>query len=270
MGSEISEGQLRRALSALVKDSAPGALDEIYLKLEDPLPVQCREAQNSLRAATSSAMDALYLGSLGNRVLKTLAAKSTRGAWDPAAQDCLRSSLLFACAGVDRTLKRLVVDCMAPLIGSDQVVQKKFQDFAQKAVTSVDGGVDPKKLVAILLSEGRTPKEMLVQNWIYSLTADSAQSAERVDELSGALGVVEPKLRRLMKPTSDKSSRLEEAFSARNQIAHELDVTDPQADVRRPLERIRRARSVKEVEMYVGDVLKIALGVTQDVAKRLT
>ena len=72
-----------------------------------------------------------------------------------------------------------------------------------------------------------------------------------------------------MTPTPAKSSKLEEAFSARNEIAHELDVTDPEAETRKRLERIRRPRSVTSVRAYVVEMLDVTQLIINDVASRL-
>src|SRR5438128_1675248 len=95
----------------------------------------CREAQNTLRAAIESADSAIVTGTLMNRISKVRDGKEVRGGWAYPAQDSLRASVLFAGAGLDRSLKRLAEDALPALVEFDDTCNSKFQDFATGAIS---------------------------------------------------------------------------------------------------------------------------------------
>jgi len=103
---------------------------------------------------------------------------------------------------------------------------------------------------------------------VASLTKTSAQSAERVSEIASALGVVNKDLRKRLTPQGKKSP-LETAFVARNEIAHELDITVASAEVRQALERIRRERTFNEIWAHCFEILNATQLIVNDVVERL-
>ena len=103
-----------------------------------------------------------------------------------------------------------------------------------------------------------------------ALTDGSAQSAERVQTLAQALGVTDATLRKRIAPTAKTPTTLQAAFLARHEIAHELDVTDPDAKVRKPLEKIRRYRSQTAIQGWCVELLDVTQLITDDVARRLS
>jgi hypothetical protein len=235
----------------------------------EKVDVHCREAQNAIRAAIASSTDAIAAGSILNRLSKLSEGKELRGNWTAQAQDSLRAAVLFAGAGIDRALKSLVETSIERLIASDTTVQKKFEGFAAEDITDKDTrSVDPQMFVNLLLAGGN-PADVLRSRWIRKLTESSAQSAERVEELCTALGVTEDSIRRRTKPSAKGRSTLQQAFDARNQIAHELDVTKPLTDTRQPLEDIRERRAVTKTETLVQEVLSLGQDIVNDVAQRL-
>lgn len=264
----LTPAQLRAAAADFWDSAAGESLTDKITDSEADKSKHCREAQNTLRAAVESSDSAIVTATLINRLSKVRDGKEVRGGWATPAQDSLRASVLFAGAGLDRALKRLAEDALPLLVRFDDEVNRKFRVYAQDAITD-SGSVDPKQLVALLLGQGDSPRDTLVKSWIYELGSASAQSTERVAEFSGALGVTDKDLRKRMTPTPAKSSKLEKAFSARNEIAHELDVTDPEAETRKRLERIRRARSVTSMREHVVEMLDVTQLVINDVASRL-
>lgn len=228
----------------------------------------CREAQNTLRAAIESADSAIVTGTLMNRISKVRDGKEVRGGWAYPAQDSLRASVLFAGAGLDRSLKRLAEDALPALVEFDDTANAKFQGFATDAITDGEA-VDARRLVGLLLGRGQSPRDTMIAAWIYKLGSASAQSSERVSEFAGALGIKDARLRERISTSKNKTKPLEKAFSARNEIAHELDVTDPEAETRRRLERIRRARSVTTMRDHVVEMLDVTQLLINDVAVRL-
>lgn len=264
----LSESQLKSAAAEFLEASAPESITAGIAASEADRSKHCREAQNALRSAIESADSALATGAVMNRIAKVSEGKRVQGGWATPAQDSLRASVLFAGAGLDRALKRLADDALPLLVQFDSEVNKKLSTFATDAITE-GGSVDPKQLVALLIGEGSSPRDTLVRSWSYVLSSSSAQSAERVSEFAGALGITDKDLRTRVNPTKHKSSKLEKAFVARNEIAHELDVTDPEAESRKRLERIRRARSVTSVRGFVTEMLDVTQQMVNDVAIRL-
>ncbi|WP_418059296.1 hypothetical protein [Pimelobacter simplex] len=269
MATPLTPSQLRRAsVELLTSGTFPPIATSITTSTADQVP-QCREALNVLRAAVQSADSALINGQVINRMSKLADGKEVKGTWATPAQDSLRAAVLFAGAGLDRSLKRLAEDTLMDLVDFDELTNKRLHDFSEQEISAGDA-IDPKSLIALLLARGATPREMLVNRWIYSLGAASAQSASRVREFASALGVVDKDIRKRIEPTDNKGSKLEKAFSARNEIAHELDVKEPEAGVRQRLERIRRSRSLADAQTYVVEMLDVTQVIINDVARRLT
>lgn len=267
--AELSEGQLRRAIDSVLQEALPVPIEDDLTASSADLSPLCREAQNTLRAAIESAGSALWIGAVVNRMLKVSDRKAVRGMWATPAQDNLRAAVLFAGAGLDRALKRLAEDALPVLITFDQEVNNKLSTFAKGSITDKEG-VSAEQLVEILLHEGTSPRDILARRWTYDLASHSAQSAGRVSEFASALGITDANLRKRVSQSSGKRlSPLEEAFAARNEIAHELDVTQPAAETRQKLERIRRRRSVGEMRGHVIEMLDVTQLIVNDVASRL-
>ncbi|MDI9898082.1 hypothetical protein QM797_25450 [Rhodococcus sp. IEGM 1381] len=235
------------------------------------MPSECTEASNALTAATTSARSALRWAKMINAMEKAAEGKAPQGRMTASAQDGLRAALLFSGAGVDSSLKRLVANSLPSLVSFDPHSSEKLQSFAEANVTGSNGQVDPSALVRLLLNKGSSPRDMVVSEWIRSLTAASAQSAERVQELAGAMGVIDPQLRKRISPNKNQQSwtLLERAFRARNQIAHELDVTKPVAEKRGRFEPILEYRQLAKVQDLCFECLEVAQLIINDVALRL-
>lgn len=233
------------------------------------LPAQCIEAQNALSAAADSAENALRTGAVINRLTKVSNGKRVLGVWPVRAQDNLRAAILFAGAGLDRALKSLIEDVLGRLIEIDDIASKKFEAWAQDAISS-EQGVDAEELVKILLSAGKTPREVLASRYVVELTRGSAQSAQRVSELAGALGVATEEVRRRCEPTKKgtRKKELEMAFDARNAISHELDIRAPKKSAREPMEQIRSPRRAEECRDHVLELLTVGQLILNDVAHR--
>lgn len=260
---DITEGMARRYVATALSGPQIEVIAPVD-SVSDKLP----EVQNAIRAALNSTDSALAMGQLMNRFLKLADGKSQQGLWVPQAVDSLRAALLFASAGLDTSLKRLVRHALPQLASSDHNVQRHFRKWAEQRVgDSATGAVQAKELVLILLGEGASPRDVLMGRWVYELTDGSAQSVERVDELAQALGVTDREIR--SRTASKDTSTLKSAFTARNEIAHELDVTDPEAEVRKPLENIRRYRKATDIRKWCNELLDVTQQITNDVAARL-
>lgn len=262
---ELDESAARRFVTDTAGTKDPlGSVTEPITEAEELLP----EVQNAIRAARESADSAIGTANVINRLYKTAEGKKFNGSWVSPAVDSLRSALLFASGGLDTSLKRLVKHSLKKLAVQDESVDEQFRKWAEQRVGDAQtGAVQAKELVQILLSHGVTPRDSLISTWIYTLTDGSAQSAARVSELAQALGVTDSAIR---KRTAHKAKTiLHDAFTARNQIAHELDVVDPDAETRKPLEKIRRYRKQSDITEWCCELLDVTQLITNDVAYRL-
>lgn len=227
------------------------------------------EVQVAISAATRSAQSSIGMAYIMNSLRKTAEGKAQNGRLTNEAQDCLRSALLFSGAGLDTALKRLVQHAVPLLVGIDATVESQFQDFSRKRIQNKTDGVDPKELMAILMSQAKSPREVLLERWTDDLRSSSAQSAERVMSLAVACGVTNKTLKKRFQPTANKSSLLEQAFVARNEISHELDVTEPAEGARKALEQIRAYRKGDTIQKWCQEILDVTQDIVNDVAARL-
>lgn len=228
------------------------------------------EVQIAIDAASKSASFSIAMAYTMNALRKAAGGKDPRGRLTAEAQDCLRSALLFSGAGLDTALKRLASHALPVLVASEDTVAKQFAEYSKKRIANRSDGVDPKELLQLLLSTAKTPREVLLERWVYDLGSSSAQSAERVSELASACGVTDRSLKKRFTPSKDKSLLLERAFSARNQIAHELDVTNPAEGARKALETIRRYRRAEDITAMCQELLDVTQDIINDVARRVS
>ncbi|MCR6649936.1 MAG: hypothetical protein NVV70_18020 [Cellulomonas sp.] len=263
--------------SAFTRAAAEALLDEALrnerLPVADPyypdMINHLPEVQNAIWAALATTDNSLYVASITNKLFRVSEGKSSKGRWPSPAVDVLRSALVFASAGLDTSLKRLVKHALPMLVDADEVVEAQFQKWAAAKMSAENGGIDPKSLVRVLMTRGASPRDSLMNSWIYELTDGSAQSADRVDALCTALGVTGSDIRKRTSPKSTQTV-LKAAFAARNEIAHELDVTDPVAETRQRLEHVRRYRSRDEVKAWCIELLDVTQLIANDVAGRLS
>ncbi|WP_147359934.1 hypothetical protein [Clavibacter lycopersici] len=227
------------------------------------------EVQVAIQAARESATAAIRMAYTMNGLRKASNGRDPRGRFTVEAQDCLRSALQFSGAGLDTALKRLVEEALPLLIDVDENVLKKLQEYSEKMLSDNSGGVNPKQLVQLLLGAGSSPRDIMLGRYIYDLRSSSAQSADRVSELAGACGVTDGVLRKRIASTKNKNSLLERAFTARNQVAHELDVTKPKEAARASLESIRRYRNVDDIVKMCQEMLDVTQDIVNDVMKRI-
>lgn len=159
---------------------------------------------------------------------------ASRGRLTHAEQDLFRAAVVFAGAGVDTALKEALRSCVPLRVGQSDTARGKYLEFVTRNIQ--DGaGVNPKRL-AELLTTGR-PEAVLLDAYVQSLTGSSLQSREQVKNSLTALGLTEKHL-------YTEASTLDPLFKARNEIAHEMDMT-PSAVERTQGARTRRERSLK-------------------------
>lgn len=144
---------------------------------------------------------------------------------------------------MDAALKRLIRDTLPLLLEVNAQAQEKFEAFAATRLGTGDIA-DTKALARYLTST--SPRQRLIEDYVYTLTGSSLQSAEEVQKVAGALGVDDPSLRR-------RISALTSLFTARNEISHELDLQSPE----RQGDRARRTRSIIPAKRLCHEGLEV-------------
>ena len=169
-----------------------------------------------------------------------------RGPGSPtdADQDLLRAMLVFAGAGLDAVLKQIIRDTLAVGLLKIEPLRKDFMDhFANRFIKKSTSGeaIDTHLIAQLLFSEA--PREDMVELYSVSKTARSLQSKDELLKVTSSFGL-EPK-----QVTADLK-QVNEAFLARNQIVHEMDVNFQQ-------NRSRRQRSRADIVLYVNSLLDV-------------
>lgn len=136
---------------------------------------------------------------------------TSQGAPTDVDQDLARAAVVFAAAGLDSCIKHLIKDSIHSLSAFDQKVGDKLDKFVKKLI-SADS---PDRLAAALLAD--SPRQSLVDSYIYDLTGSSLQSFEELSKGAGALGIDVTLL-------TQQKNEIVEIFKTRNRIIHELDV----------------------------------------------
>lgn len=141
-------------------------------------------------------------------------------------QDLLRAMLLFTCSGLDATVKQLVRDCLKMVIAKDEGAQGQFAKFIERRLKR--GQVDEldrqnhstSNFDYSLLSRALArpePRAALFDDLIYILTSDSLQSRDQLLKVAGHFAITKDEVLK-----ADNITK--QAFEARNQLAHEMDI----------------------------------------------
>lgn len=174
--------------------------------------------------------------------------KQTPGGTTDEEQDLLRAMLVFAAAGLDSMVKQLMRDVLPLLVKWDPkakeglekfVVRQLRGDVANETLT----GTSRNFLARILTAESQ--QGQAVEEYIYSLTGTSLQSAMQLMHAANALGIT---------PASagiDEKS-LRHIFDIRNKIIHELDINFE------PLRRNRETRRRAQMLTSTNSLLDVA------------
>lgn len=165
-------------------------------------------------------------------------------------QDLYRAMLVFACAGLDVFVKQLVKNKLPELLEADKDVQGKFKEFVKRGIKK-----DEKELlntVALALID-QTPRNVFLNEYIKNLTGDSLQSVSELKRISEASGLDTKKIF-----SDKKGNTLKDAFIARNQIIHEMDINISDSTSRTTGYRTRRQRQATLVEKHTKSILGLA------------
>jgi hypothetical protein len=215
---------------------------------------QTETAQRFLESAYTSVQGVLR--SLEELRVNRGLGRSLRGRLTDNEEDLLRAALVFAGAGLDATLKRLIQDALAVLVQTNDAAEKEFKDFAERRLTAGEG-TDPKALAHYLIAPD--PRRRLVQDYVSAMTGGSLQSHQEVLRVTAAVGIDDRGL-------TQRITRLRAAFEARNEVSHELDLTLPE----RPGARGRRNRRIPDTTAHAHELLEVGQLVLNATAKLLS
>ena len=183
------------------------------------LDVRLLGAQRFLNSTKSTVESTLASLKRVRRLRRTALGQAPQGQLSESDVDLLRTALLFAGAGLDATLKQAVRDAVPSIVETNEKAAEKLKRFTKGHVALPDGAVNAESLATILLADETSPRKAIVDAYASHLTADSAQSVERVIDIAAALGVTDDEVVKRI-----RHGKLQQAFKARNEIGHTLDL----------------------------------------------
>lgn len=177
---------------------------------------------------------------------------ASRGRLTGNEEDLLRAAVLFTGAGLDATLKQLIRDTLPSLLERNEQAHEKFEKFVRDRIGT--GEIADTKMLARYLSAPR-PREQLIEDYVYDLTGSSLQSAAEMQKTASALGIDDRQLHK-------KIQGLRTLFVARNEIAHELDLQQPEGrgDRKRRSRRTQTTKDLCHEGLEVGQLLVNRIG----------
>lgn len=162
-----------------------------------------------------------------------------RGTLTHPERDVFRAAIVFAAAGLDTVVKEAIRNSLDLLVARPGAAREKYIDFVAEHVTSAkEPGTDPRVLATLLVEPDADA--YLRDKYVTSLTGSSMQSQTQVTAALAALGLESKTDRELFKD----AATLNPLFKARNEVAHELDMTPSAA--RAKGERTRRERKITD------------------------
>lgn len=189
--------------------------------------------------------------------LAELFERSTRargqGATTHADQDILRAMVVMAGSTLDAVVKRIIQDSLKYIIQKNELSKKEAGKIIQRKLFDDIAKSGGKTLAEALLSPSL--EDSLVEFIVEEITVSSYQSVEQLEKAKSLMGI--EKL---------NASTLKAAFTARNQIIHEMDAT-PETD--KAGQRKRRSRKQDDMYGYATDMLNMAKSFIEHVGNQL-
>jgi len=179
-----------------------------------------------------------------------------RGAPTHEDQGLLRAMLVMAGATLDVVVKRIIRDALQLLVNrSKNALETAAKHVYRRLLKNIQesGG---QRLAQALLS--RSPVAALVELIIDDITGESLQSMEQVRQAAAYLGLEDFSV----------PQGVQEAFAARNQIVHEMDIVHEQRKGRG--RRRRQQRKKDEMRAFAEVLLRTAIQFCKSVDDALT
>jgi hypothetical protein len=162
--------------------------------------------------------------------------------------------LLFACSGLDATVKQLVRDGLEAVLAYDEGAQSQFAIYVERRLKKgVAESQERNSNTGLLLDfallsktlASLDPRHVLINMLRDSLTADSLQSRDQLLRVAAQFAIESRIILESPKVTG-------EAFRARNQVAHEMDIEF------RDEEAGRRTRQYRDMVRWSENILNVA------------
>lgn len=171
--------------------------------------------------------------------------------------DLLRSALVLAGAGLDAVVRRLARDALPTLlaVGSSQSAAHKV--FKTHVSVRVREKAPSGNWTDAILSDD--PRQAMIHNYVSERTQGSLQSEKDLKGMRDALGVAKESI------SDEQIAGLGPFLTARNQVAHDLDIKDPDDASWGP----RHTRKVTTVVAQCDLALGVADGFVQAVSEAL-
>lgn len=150
--------------------------------------------------------------------------KDSRGRLNEGEVDLLRSSIVLAGAGLEAVLKRLVSDALPGLLGTPRKnsgAVRKYKEYVRGQFQ--DRGATGAWIEAIISED---PRPQMTSLYIDALISRSIQSETELRAVRDALGIDEEQV------PNDRIAGVRGFLSARNQVAHDLDLKKPKDESR--------------------------------------
>jgi len=238
-------------------EAVAAAVAEQFKPIDLPAPFSVpttQGAQERLDAGLAAVNNVLLTMDLSRAVDRKLKKKSLRGRLSDSQTDVLRAAIAFAGAGLDAALKKLIRDTVRQVALQNPLARKKFLDFLDQHLAGADSPVNRRGLAEILI-DGRGAQAALLDSYERELTGDSLQSVEQVAVVCGALGIDDRGIREKLKA----GSQLDKMFKARNDIVHQLDLTDTG----------RKQRTLPDARRMAEEALHVAQEIINSVGQSL-
>jgi hypothetical protein len=172
--------------------------------------------------------------------------RDARGRLNEGQVDLLRSALVLAGAGLDAVIKRLAQDALPELlaVGSTRAAaDKAFKTHVSAQIRDKTPSTSWTK--AILEPD---PRQAMIRLYVGECTRGSLQSEKDMRMVRDALGVAEKVI------TDPQIASLGPFLTARNQVAHDLDIKAPED----PSWGARHPRRITTVVAQCDLVLRLA------------
>jgi len=214
----------------------------------------CDIAQRFLASAFES-VEAVFDTLYAIRQIRKEGGGGIQGRLTAKEENLLRVAIVFTGGGLDASLKQLIRDTLPLLLDANEQAHIKFEAFATEKLGTAEIA-DTRQIARYLTSE--SPRERLIEDYIYEMTGSSLQSADEVQKVAGALGIDDGALRK-------EISALKPLFVARNEISHELDLQSPE----KPGDRSQRTRSISQSKAVCDIGFKVCQEVLNAVGEDL-
>jgi hypothetical protein len=142
-----------------------------------------------------------------------------RGAPTDEEQDLLRAMVVIVGAGLDSMAGQLVRNALPAIASRSDIARAKLQDFAESQIGGTGDGTPAltgQRLLARALL-AKSSHEVVLKQYIVSLTWGSLQSTDQLARVAAALGAEPPRL-------GITKAQLGPVFRVRNDIIHKLDI----------------------------------------------